>query len=335
MDSRELQIFQHLARHLHFGKTANTYHLSPSTLSRMIRRMEQQLGTSLFLRDNRSVKLTTAGAKLLDYADQQQEKWLKLKDSINLQQDHLSGKLHLFCTVTAAYSHLPPLLDKFRRAHPGVEILLTTGDASEAMHKIQQGLVDIALAAKPEPLSDSFYFFAIDQIELAVIAPRFSTDLGEQLRQKPIDWQKLPFILPEHGPARKRFDRWYKQSADGKAKIYATVSGHEALVSMVALGCGVGIAPMVVVENSPVKERLQYLDNQVPIQPFELGICCHQQQKQRPNIQAFFDAIQAPPKPALIETVSPKPTKGRKKSKKSKHKNTSLDYLKNDHILLD
>ena len=41
----------------------------------------------------------------------------------------LSGKLHIYCSVTAAYSHLPPLMDKFRRRHPEVEIILSTGGA--------------------------------------------------------------------------------------------------------------------------------------------------------------------------------------------------------------
>jgi len=329
MDSRELQIFQYLARHLHFGKTASAHYLSPSTLSRMIRRMELQLGTSLFLRDNRSVQLTVAGANLLAYADQQQEQWIRLKDSINQDQDHLSGQLHLFCTVTAAYSHLPPLLDKFRRAHPAVEIILTTGDAADAIGQVQQGQVDIALAAMPEPLNEQLHFVAIESVELAVIAPRFSTELGEQLRQDPINWQNLPFILPEHGPARKRFNLWFKQHSQQKAKIYASVSGHEALVSMVALGCGVGIAPKVVVENSPVRDRVQYLASDTAIQPFTLGICCLKPQRQRPNIAAFLQAVESPVSPAFENDKYRRNKRKRlKKAKKeSKNKPDSFDFL--------
>jgi LysR family transcriptional regulator, positive regulator for ilvC len=60
---------------------------------------------------------------------------------------------------------------------------------------------------------------------------------------------------------------------------------------MVALGCGVGIVPRVVVENSPVKERLQYLENVGVIAPFELGICCLSQRTDQPLIRAFFAAI--------------------------------------------
>jgi LysR family positive regulator for ilvC len=58
---------------------------------------------------------------------------------------------------------------------------------------------------------------------------------------------------------------------------------------MVALGCGVGIVPQVVVENSPVKDRVQYLPNAGEIEPFSLGICCLNQNKQQPLVKAFLD----------------------------------------------
>jgi len=53
MDTKSLKLFQHLANSLHFGKTAAAYHLSPSTLSRSIQRLEEELGSQLLIRDNR------------------------------------------------------------------------------------------------------------------------------------------------------------------------------------------------------------------------------------------------------------------------------------------
>jgi LysR family positive regulator for ilvC len=70
----------------------------------------------------------------------------------------LSGELHIFCSVTAAYSHLPPILDRFRAAHPSVEIKLTTGDAADAMEKVVTGEADLAIAGKPETLPGRWRF---------------------------------------------------------------------------------------------------------------------------------------------------------------------------------
>ncbi|GAA0813253.1 HTH-type transcriptional activator IlvY [Colwellia sp. D2M02] len=291
MDQKALAMFAHLSQSLHFGKTAQAHHISPSTLSRAIQRIEDEVGTALLHRDNRTVVLTENGKKFKQYAEQQLEYWQTFKQSIDQAQQALTGKLHMYCSVTAAYSHLPPLLERFRSQHPLVEIMLTTGDAADALEQVQNQSVDVAIAAHPEHLPRSVYFQHLDTIALAVIAPTMSCKVQQQLNEKILPWSKIPIILPEHGAARKRFEPWYRKKQQGKPNIYATVSGHEALVSMVALGCGVGIVPQVVVDNSPVKDRVRNLENIGEIEPFELGVCCLNQNKAQPLMKAFFQAI--------------------------------------------
>lgn len=296
MEQKALAMFVHLSQTLHFGKTALAFHVSPSTLSRVVQRLEQEIASDLLHRDNRSVVLTDAGKKFKSYAEQQLEQWHAFKNSLDEKKELLAGKLHIYCSVTAAYSHLPPLLERFRTQHPLVEIMLTTGDAADALEQVQSKAVDFAIAAIPENLPRSVYFHHLATIPLAVIAPTMQCRVLQLLQLESqqntiIPWSEVPIILPEHGAARKRFEYWYRKKQQGKANIYATVSGHEALVSMVALGCGVGIVPQVVVENSPVKERVQYLENVGEIEPFDLGVCCLNQSKSQPLIKAFFAAI--------------------------------------------
>lgn len=296
MDHKSLAMFVHLSQTLHFSKTALVFHVSPSTLSRVIKRLEQEVDGELLHRDNRSVVLTDAGKKFKQFAEQQLKQWQSFKNSLDDKKELLTGKLHIYCSVTAAYSHLPPLLERFRSQHPLVEIMLTTGDAADALEQVQNKSVDFAIAANPENLPRSVYFHHLATIPLAVIAPTMNCRVLQLIQDGPIKhqtipWPDVPIILPEHGAARKRFDYWYRKKQQGKANIYATVSGHEALVSMVALGCGVGIVPQVVVENSPVKDRVQYLANVGEIEPFDLGICCLNQSKSQPLIKAFFTSI--------------------------------------------
>ena len=291
MDLKSLKMFVSLAKSLHFSKTAEQHHVSPSTLSRAVQRLEEQVGCSLLHRDNRTVALSEAGEKFQYFAEQQLEQWELLQLSLNQQQAQLQGKLHLYCSVTASYSHLPTLIERFRQQHPLVEIVLSTGDAADAFDQVSNGLVDLAIAAKPEKLSRMFYFHHLSTIPLAVIAPTMPCRVQQQLQADVIAWHEIPFILPEHGAARKRFDYWFRKKQQGKPTIYATVAGNEALVSMVALGCGIAIAPQVVVENSPVKDRVQYLSNVGEIAPFELGVCCLNQTREQVLVKAFFNAL--------------------------------------------
>ena len=293
MDLRDLKLFLHLAESRHFGRTARAMHVSPSTLSRQIQRLEEDLGQSLFLRDNRTVTLTDAGEQLRLFAQQTLLQYQQMRHAIGQHGPSLSGELKLFCSVTAAYSHLPPILDRFRAEHPQVEIKLTTGDAADAVEKVQSGDADLAIAGRPETLPASIDFTSLGHIPLVLIAPALPCPVRNQATQPEPDWAKIPLILPEQGPARRRIDLWFRRLRIANPLIYATVSGHEAIVSMVALGCGIALLPGVVLENSPepVRNRVLVLENVDAVAPFELGVCVQKKRLGEPLIKAFWQLL--------------------------------------------
>ena len=292
MDIKSLHIFVHLSQSLHFSKTAQTMNVSPSTLSRLIQRLEQELGAGLLIRDNRSVVLTEAGLAFKQFAVQQIEQWELLKNSISQGANELEGEINLYCSVTAAYSHLPPILDRFRRNHPNVEIKLTTGDSAVAIEQIMQHQVDFAIVAYPDNFPARLHFSHLAEIPLSIIVPTTPCNTTLLMQKNPVDWHHIPFILPEHGAIRSRFDTWFRSLKSGKPHIYAKVAGHEALLSMVALGCGVGIAPDVVIENSPVRERVSRLKGVGELASFNLGVCCYKTRLSEPLIKAFLSCVE-------------------------------------------
>lgn len=292
MDIKSLGLFLHLSNSLHFSKTAKAKHVSPSTLSRCIQRIEDELNVCLMIRDNRSVALTEAGILFKQYAEQQIEQWELLKASVKQSNNELQGQINLYCSVTAAYSHLPPILDRFRLLHPKVEIKLTTGDSAVAVDQVLQHEVDFAITAYPDTFPSRLHFIKLAEIPLSIIAPLIPCAVNRQVSSGNIDWKHIPFILPEHGELRHRFDTWYRELKIGKPFIYGKVAGHEALVSMVALGCGVGVVPDVVIENSPVRDRVQSLSVSTSLDSFELGICWYKTRVDEPLINAFIDCVQ-------------------------------------------
>ncbi len=205
----------------------------------------------------------------------------------------MTGELRLFCSVTAAYSHLPKLLDNFRLENPLIEIKLTTGDAADAVNKVASQAADLAIAGKPKKLPDNILFNKLGEIPLVLIAPSLAGTIRQQITQPQPNWQQIPFILPEHGPARQRIALWFQHQAINNPLIYATVSGHEAIVSMVALGCGIALIPKVVVDNSPesIRHRILQLDPISPVEPFDLGVCVLNKRLNEPLIRAFWQLL--------------------------------------------
>ncbi len=290
MNIRDLKLFLHLCETCHFGMTANAMHVSPSTLSRQIQRMEDYFGHPLFIRDNRQVQITQVGEKVKRFALQVISQHQQLKQELELSNQQLIGELRLFCSVTAAYSHLPDILDQFRIHYPLIEIKLSTGDAADAVEKVQSNEADLAIAGKPKQLPAGVEFLKFGEIEMVLLIPKLNSTFSDKLHQKKPDWHNIPFILPEHGPSRQRIDLWFKQQKITSPKIYATVAGHEAIVSMVALGCGVALLPKVVMENSPerIRERTTEWSTNL-MQPFDIGMCVQKRRLSEKIIAAFWN----------------------------------------------
>lgn len=250
MDLRDLKMFLHLAESRHFGRSARAMHVSPSTLSRQIQRLEEDLGQALFVRDNRTVTLTEAGEELRVFAQQTLLQYQQLRHTLDQQGPSLSGELHIFCSVTAAYSHLPPILDRFRAEHPSVEIKLTTGDAADAMDKVVTGEADLAIAGKPETLPGAVAFSMLENLTVVLIAPALPCPVRNQVSVDKPDWSTVPFIMADQGPVRRRIELWFRRHKISNPSIYATrgarsdgLDGGAGLRRGAAAGSGAGKQP--------------------------------------------------------------------------------------------
>lgn len=286
MDTHSLQLFLTLSETLHFHRASQLCHTSPSSLSRNIKQLETQLGVSLFIRDNRSVSLTREGRLLQDYARDTISQWETLRDTLLKDTDILQGTISIYCSVTASYSFLYDILSEFRLNHPKIEIKLHTGDPTPAITRVVAGQEDIAIAGRPTKLPGGLAFRRISTTPLVFIAPD-----GRNFSSLDItNWKEIPMILSEEGIAREKVNRWFRNNGI-TPNIYAQVAGHEAIVSMVSLGFGVGVVPKIVLDNSPLLKKVKILEIQPPLENYDVGICVLERRLRSPIVDAFWKQL--------------------------------------------
>jgi LysR family positive regulator for ilvC len=292
MDLRVLKQFINVADSLHFGRASEASNVSPSALSRSIRQLEQEAGTVLFDRDNRSVRLTHAGELFLDYARDSLTQWDVVRNALMEESGDLRGELSMYCSVTASYSFLFDILSEFRRQHPHIEIHLHTGDPEHAITRVLAGTEDIAIGARPAALPGGLAFKPITVSPLVFIAARANPEHASLARAIPeaARWAQIPMILSESGLSRRRVDQWFRQLKVQPA-IYAQVAGNEAIVSMVSLGFGVGVVPRIVLENSPLADTIQVLDVAPRLEAYEVGLFTLEKKLKSPLISALWSQL--------------------------------------------
>lgn len=286
MDIGTLKLFKHLAGTLHFGRTSQACNITPSALTRTIQRLEEEVGKKLFTRDNRSVSLTQAGIRFRLYAEEAINNWLKLINDLSQDETVLRGEISLYCSVTAIYSILPRILEKFRKLYPQVQISLHTGDQANALEKLQNGEADVSVAALPDKLPPQLKYIRAVETPLLFIAPVSFKTKGMR-KNIPIDWNTVPMIMAERGLGRQRLDNWFKQGGI-QPNIYAQVAGNEAIITMVSLGCGIGVVPSLVLEKSPMRDQVVILDVMPQLAPFSVSVCTFHKNMVNPTVSAFW-----------------------------------------------
>lgn len=292
MNTRNLKNFLALAENLHFGKASEVCNISISALSRHIRQLEEELGVRLFNRDNRTVALTNEGKTFLKYAREASNQWQLIQNELTDDSRELQGKISLYCSVTASYSILFDLLNRFRPDYPGIEIKLHTGVPELAISRIAAGHEDICIAAHPNTLPREVVFKPLTITPLVFIAPLRSLDPDVPINDPSSaqTWANVPMVLSETGIARHRVDEWFKAMGISP-RIYAQVEGYEAIVSMVSLGLGVGVVPKIVLDNSPLLKRIRVLDVSPELSPFNVGLFSLKRNLNNPLVDAFWSSV--------------------------------------------
>ncbi|WP_341217429.1 HTH-type transcriptional activator IlvY [Neptunomonas phycophila] len=292
MNTRTIKHFLALADTLHFGRASEECNISISALSRNIRQLEEEVGVALFNRDNRMVALTLEGEKFLAYAREASSQWNLIRHELTDNSDQLHGEISLYCSVTASYSFLFDLLNRFRIAHPGIEIKLHTGDPEHAVSRILDGKEDITIAAKPANVAHGLVFKHITVSPLLFIAPaeQHVPNVPTHPPTRAKQWANVPMILSEGGVSRNRVDTWFRK-LDITPTIYAQVTGNEAIVSMVSLGFGIGVVPKIVLDNSPLVDRIKVLDVQPELEPYDIGLFTLKKSLKNPMVNAFWSLM--------------------------------------------
>ena len=286
----ELRLVAHLSQTLHFGRTSAERHVSQPTLSRTVARLEGELGMRLFDRDRRGVSLTTDGVRFMRFTAEVLASWDRFATGTDDEHSELTGTVRLFCTVTASQSILPDALARFRAAHPSVHLALETGYAAEALQKLEDDEVDVTVAALPRRPPRHLVTTSLTTSTLVLVAP---ADDATELRGTPgAAWANAPFVLPTAGVVRTLIDTWFRRQRV-RPTISAEASGHEAVLSLVTLGCGIGVVPDLVAAASPLAAGLRVVDVTVDLPTFDIAACTTRERLGDRRVAALWAALAA------------------------------------------
>jgi DNA-binding transcriptional LysR family regulator len=243
MDAADLRIFEAVARLGGMNRAAAELNTVQSNVTARIRVLEDELGTALFERHSRGVRLTTAGQRLLPYAARVRH---LLEDARRVVEDDGTprGALTIGTLETTAAMRLAPLLSTYVAKHPQVDLMLRTGTTGELVESVLEHRLEGAFVCGPvdhPDLEDEVVF----REDLVLLAARSSRALDDLLRTS-----DLKIIVLRAGCSyRHRLEAVLASRGILGVRVleFGTL---EAILGCVAAGLGITLLPRSIVGPS-------------------------------------------------------------------------------------
>lgn len=239
MELRQLEYFAAVARHRHFTRAAEALYVTQPALSQQVRRLEAELGLPLLRRTSRGVELTAAGADLLAHAEKVLAEVADARADMARHTGISTGVVRVAATA-ADLPRLPEALADFHGDHPGIQIGLRQGSATEVVTLVAAGAVDVAVVALTEQPA------GVDVHPLADEPLRVAVPVDDELASTRVSLKALrgrAFILAEPGSALRETVMTAAQAAGFSPLPLFEVGDPATVRFLVRAGLGISLVP--------------------------------------------------------------------------------------------
>ncbi|TNC51602.1 LysR family transcriptional regulator [Rubellimicrobium rubrum] len=240
---RQLRYFEAVARHGHFGRAADACAVSQPALSMQIRELEEALGTVLFERGARQVRLTTFGESLVLRARDILRSVDEIGDLARAKGDRLAGRLRLGVIPTVAPYLLPTVIGHLRRTNPDLDVQARETVTPKLLQELTEGRLDTAIVALPvsEPTLAEAALFSEDFVLVRPVE-----DDGRPVPD-PETLREMRLLLLEEGHCFRDQALSVCGLPSNRPRELLDASSLSTLVQMVGAGLGVTLIPEMAV----------------------------------------------------------------------------------------
>jgi LysR family hydrogen peroxide-inducible transcriptional activator len=240
---RQLRYFDALADQRHFGHAADICAISQPALSMQIKELEQALGTALFERGGRQLRLTAVGEEFAPRVRDILRAVDELGDLARAATQGLSGRLRLGVIPTVAPYLLPRIVGQLAQNYPALDLHIRETITPKLLQELADGRLDCAIVALPVS-EDSLYESPLFTEEFVLVRPLAEGHLPVPAPEK---LREMRLLLLEEGHCFRDQALSFCTMAGTGPRELLDGSALSTLVQMVGAGIGVTLIPEMAV----------------------------------------------------------------------------------------
>jgi len=236
---KQLRYFEALAQHGHFGRAAQACAISQPALSVQIRELEESLGTELFERGARQIRLTNFGEEFATRVRGILRSVDELGELAMASRDHLVGRLRIGVIPTIAPYLLPEIITDLNAANSGIDIQIRESLTPILVRELADGRLDAAIVALPvsEPSLTEVSLFEENFVLVRPVADEGKPVPGHE------DLREMKLLLLEEGHCFRDQALSFCNIQSSRPREMLDASSLATLVQMVGAGLGVTLIP--------------------------------------------------------------------------------------------
>ncbi len=229
-----------------FTKASISMNYAQSSISKMIKDLESELGCELLRRNKKGVVLTSFGKEMVPYARKILKDFEDMQQKANELNNIQAGIVRIGTFSSVAINWLPNIFAKFQQDFPNIDYEILLGDYNEIEKWIDDGRVDCGFLSLP--FNNKFDIISLKQDEYKAVLP-VNHPLTKKDKLKYSDLNDQPFLLLEHGGKTEVSDLIDKNNIHPNIRF--TTWEDFAIMAMVEKGLGIGILPDMILKNIP------------------------------------------------------------------------------------
>ena len=252
MNLRDLDYICAVADLKHFGRAAESCHVSQPTLSGQIKKLEAQLGVTLFERSHKAIRVTDIGEEIILIAREARDAAKRIKSVAASAQDPLAGNISLGLIPTIAPYLIPLFVGKLQGVMPNMSVDFREDITDRLNEALLQGELDVAVLATP-PEEDSLTAIELYSEPFWLLFPN-DHELSDMKEASMKDVKEDDILLLTDGHCFRDQALSICRPAHKRRRQSLRATSLETLINLVASGQGVTLVPALAIRGGWSKE---------------------------------------------------------------------------------
>lgn len=287
------KVFYHAAKNLNFSKAAENLFISQSAVSQSIKQLEKNLGTKLFFRHSKSMKLTSEGELLFKHIEKAFNFIKSGEKALYAISNMIQGEIRIGASDTICKYFLIPYFKKFHENYPGIKIQITNRPSPVCTELLKKGNIDVAVVNLNKTQDyNNFDIKIVNTIQDVFIAGKKYSDLkGKEISLKELE--NYPLIsLEKNSTTRIYFENLIREN-DVKITPEIELGSIDLLVELTKIGLGISFVMETAIKDELDKGSIFALKIKENIPKRSIGIITNSKLPLSPTIKEFIKLFEA------------------------------------------